>query len=199
MKGILLLNGEPYKKDICADNARTVCCDGAYLWAKGKVRIDENVGDFDSLSILPDPPPARIYPSEKNFTDGEIGLERLLSFGCDEIEIYGTGGGREDHFLGNLHLLYRALSGGARVTAFTNGARIYAVFDEFFLYGQTGKTISLLPFGGEAHIINSRGLKYPLEDLTLSYGSCRGISNVVISAEAYFHCVSGMVLVFVNE
>ena len=43
MKGVLLLNGQPYAGEIDADNAYVVCCDGAYAWARGRVRIDENV------------------------------------------------------------------------------------------------------------------------------------------------------------
>ena len=76
MKAIILLNGEPYRGAIDASSARVWCCDGAYDWAKGKVRIDENLGDYDSLSYMPDPPPAEVYPSEKNYTDGELALMR---------------------------------------------------------------------------------------------------------------------------
>ena len=77
MKGIILLNGEPYTEKINADGALVYCCDGAYNWAKGKVRIDKNIGDFDSLDIVPDPVPEEIYPAEKNFTDGEIAMSKL--------------------------------------------------------------------------------------------------------------------------
>ena len=44
MKAIILLNGEPYRGEIDAASARVWCCDGAYDWAKGRVRIDENLG-----------------------------------------------------------------------------------------------------------------------------------------------------------
>ena len=57
MKGILLLNGEPYSGAIDAEGAVVYCCDGAYEWAKDRVRIDKNVGDFDSLGYIPVPPP----------------------------------------------------------------------------------------------------------------------------------------------
>ena len=50
MKAIILLNGEPYRGAI-AEGAYVYCCDGAYKWAKDKVRIDENLGDYDSLPI----------------------------------------------------------------------------------------------------------------------------------------------------
>ena len=50
MKAVILLNGEPYRGEIDASAARVWCCDGAYEWAKDRVRIDENLGDYDSLS-----------------------------------------------------------------------------------------------------------------------------------------------------
>ena len=136
-----------------------------YNWAKGRVRIDENLGDFDSASEPPVPAPSRIYPSQKDFTDGEIALERLLElFRRREIvraEIYGGGGGREDHFLGNLHLLYRACREGLPCTMFTAHAALSVRRGKFTLEKVLGKTVSLLPFGGDAHILYSRGCSIP--------------------------------------
>ncbi len=54
MRAVILLNGEPYRGKIDAEGARVYCCDGAYDWAHGKVRIDENLGDFDSVTLVPD-------------------------------------------------------------------------------------------------------------------------------------------------
>lgn len=198
-KGILLLNGQPYDGDIPCEDAIVLCCDGAYRWAKGKIKIDENVGDFDSLDYLPTPPPKEIYPSEKDFTDGEIAIRKLIAYGCDEIDIYGGGGGREDHFLGNLHLLYYAEMHDVKAIMFTENAKIFFSCGKTELNDAQGKTISLIPFGGTAHIINSKGLKYPLNELTLTYGECRGISNVITADTAEFICQTGGVLVVLND
>ena len=201
MKGIILLNGEPYRGEIDARDALVYCADGAYDWAKGKVKIDENLGDFDSARAMPVPPPKEIFPEQKNETDGEIALERMLSVAREkaisEIEIYGGGGGREDHFLGNLHLLYAACRRGVRAVMVTNYARIFAAEGSVELCGLQGKTVSIVPFGGPAHILESGGLYYPLPD-TFVYGSTRGISNVVTAERAYFK-TEGVVLVFVDE
>ena len=35
MRGIILLNGEPWQGEIEDGNAFVVCCDGALRWAKG--------------------------------------------------------------------------------------------------------------------------------------------------------------------
>ena len=198
MKAILLLNGEPYRGKIDDRAARVYCCDGAYLWANGRVRIDENVGDFDSLPFVPEPLPREKFPSEKDETDGELALEKALSSGATEIEIYGAGGGREDHFLGNLHLLYRAHLRGAKAVMITNTARIFCGEGEIEIRDCRGKTLSIVPFGGEAHIIESEGLFYPLHDLHLVYGSTRGISNIAESDSAHI-VARGTVLVLINQ
>lgn len=178
MRGILLLNGRPYSGEIDADNALVYCCDGAYRWATGKVKIDKNIGDFDSLDVTPYPPPEEIYPSEKNFTDGEIALKALLNAGVSEVEIYGAFGGRTDHFLGNLHLLVMAHSCGIKCKALSEKEEIFIASGLCKLNGLYGKTVSVLPFGGDLHIIKSEGLKYCYPPV-ISYGECRGVSNVV--------------------
>ena len=198
MKAIILLNGEPYEGKIDDKNARVYCCDGAYAWAKGTLHIDETLGDFDSLDYLPDPPPKEIYPSEKDMTDGEIALNRAIEEGAKEIEIYGGGGKREDHFLGNLHMLYAALKRGAKTSLVTNYATIFAAEGETELCGVKGKTVSIVPFGSSAHMIKSEGFYYPLDNLELVYGSTRGISNVVIKDKASFMS-EGVVLVMINH
>ena len=197
MKAIILLNGEPYKMEIDTDGAYVYCCDGAYAWAKGRVKIDETLGDFDSLKETPDPAPSEIYPSEKNYTDGEIALLRAIGAGYSEIEIYGGGGRREDHFIGNLHLLFRACQAGVRATLVTEYSRIFAGEGRIELNGEKGKTVSFAPFGGNAHIIDCDGFYYKMPD-AFFYGSTRGISNVVTEESASF-TTEGKVLVFVNE
>lgn len=198
MNGILLLNGEPYQGEIDDRSSLVFCCDGAYAWAKGKVRIDENVGDFDSLPYLPEPKPLEIYPSEKNYTDGEIALFKLIDRGVERVTIYGGGGGRIDHFIGNMHLLLAGWKRGVPVKMVNNDGEILLASGKIKLEECKGQTISILPFGADALVSHSEGLKYPLERLKLEYGTCRGVSNVVQSDLAYFETES-IVLVFINN
>ena len=199
MRAILLLNGQPYRGEINTQNAFVVCCDGAYEWAKDKVRIDKNVGDYDSLPYVPTPPPSKIYPAEKDFTDGEIAMNALFERGVDTIEIYGGGGGREDHFLGNLHLLYLAHARDVSAQFITETSVIFPGNGKVTLKGAKGATFSVLPFGGPVHIIKSTGCKYAYPEV-IGYGECRGISNVVVSDEACVDIdVNDCALIIVNR
>ncbi len=198
MKGILLLNGQPYLGKIDDTSAQVWCCDGAYNWSKGRLRIDKNIGDFDSCEGTPYPLPEEIYPTEKAFTDGEIAVKKMIESGIDDILIYGGGGGREDHFLGNIHLLYKAISLGAKCVMVNNHSFLFMGTGRVQILAEAGTTVSVLPFKGDAHIMGSAGLKYAYPD-TLCYGECRGISNVVEDANAYVEVKGGdYVLVIIN-
>ena len=197
-RGVLLLNGSPYTGKIEAEGAAVYCCDGAYSWARGRVRIDKNVGDFDSLGYIPDPLPEEVCPGEKDSTDGEIALCKMLADGIDDITIYGGFGGRSDHFLGNLHLLYRAHAGGARIKMASEDCVIFPASGRVRLDNLSGKTLSVFPFSSAVHIMESRGLKYPYPP-ELRYGECRGVSNIVTERRAYIDVAEGeTVLVIVN-
>lgn len=200
MKGIILLNGEPYIGQIDSSDSVVYCCDGAYSWAKGKVKIDENIGDFDSLKGKPYPPPKKIYPSEKDFTDGEIAMRKMLSLGVNEIEIYGGGGKREDHFLCNIHTMYYAFRSGASCRMITNFSEMFFVNGEYTFEGKKGKTLSLIPFCGDCFVKDSFGLYYPLKGLALRTGFAGlGTSNVITEDKAYIKGVEGDLLVCIDS
>lgn len=202
MKGILLLNGEPYLHEIDTQNAYVLCADGGYNWAKGKIKIDETVGDMDSVLGEIDPAPNVVYPKEKDQTDGELALERMLVLRAegkiDRVEIYGGGGGREDHFLGNIHLLYRFAKSGLPCTLYTNKSMLFAFEKGITLTGLSGVTLSLLPLGSDVGILKTSGLKYSADGLTLSYGSCRGVSNEITAESAEIVLKSGVLLCVIN-
>ena len=112
MRGIILLNGEPWQGEIEDGNAFVVCCDGALRWAKGRVRIDVTAGDFDSLGYVPQG--AQVFPVEKDSTDGEIALQMLLSRGCRQIDVYGGGGAPRGRARRHAHKVYGHFLRGRR-------------------------------------------------------------------------------------
>jgi len=199
MKGIILLNGEPYNGNIGSGDL-VYCCDGAYKWAKDKVKIDENIGDFDSLKETPFPPPKKIYPEEKDYTDGEIAMRQMINSGADEIDVYGGGGMREDHFLTNLHTMYYAFERGVFCRMITNYSVMFFIGQACEFKNLNGKTLSLIPFFGDCVVEESEGLYYPLKNLTLKIGQCGlGTSNVIISDNAKISGVRGVLLACIDR
>lgn len=196
MKGIILLNGEPYCGEIDVADAFVVCADGAKRWADEKgVRIDALLGDFDSLGYVPEG--AVVYPAEKDFTDGELALSLLIEKNVDKIEIYGGSGKREDHFFGNVALIIKAEQLGVKAEFVSDYTSFTVESGKVFLNNKKGTLISLFPIGASAHIDNSKGFKYTLDNLTLNLGEARGLSNVVTEDEAFFNVSEGKVILFI--
>ncbi len=177
-----------------------VVADGGYDKAKDQLsKIHLMVGDFDSTKNLPTHIETKGFPPEKDYTDGEIALLECSNKGCDQVDIFYGLGGRIDHFLGNLTLLKRAKALG--ITAKLVGASedIYYSNDSFSISTEIGTTISLLPFSRELHIISSKGLKYPTNNLTLLNSEAKGVSNVATSNLVEIEFGGGDCLVIINK
>ena len=196
MTGVMLLNGQPPKQVEMPKDCFVICCDGAYNWAKEqKIAIDLLVGDFDSLGYVPDDCKTIKYPVEKNETDGEIALTLFKDKGCNKVFVYGAFGKRTDHFLGNLALLGMGKEKGIDVVLMGDEEKISLGSGFVKFIPQKKGTISLVPYGDSVHIINSKGLEYPLDDLVLKRCDTRGISNLSFADEVEFFVKEGQVLI----
>ena len=88
--------------------------------SKLKLIPDAIVGDFDSAdeSVLKEfkskalDTTWEIHKPEKDETDTELAIITAIRLGCTKLILLGATGGRLDHFLGNLHLLYASLKQG---------------------------------------------------------------------------------------
>lgn len=160
------------------------------------------IGDLDSLSAEQleefSAAGAEIlrFPMEKDETDLELALRWCADKGASAIVVLGALGGRFDQTLANVHLLalpdlrdiqIELVDGEQNIRLLRPGTHN--------IEGRIGDTISLIPLGGKASGITSRGLKYPLRDESLEFGPARGISNVMRCDSAGLELRSGLLLV----
>ena len=200
MKAAIFLNGEKFEGAIDLSDSYIICCDGAYAFLKDRgIKPDETIGDFDSLGFVPEG--GIKFNAEKNFTDGEAAMERAISLKPSKIELYCGGGGREDHFLSNVHMLEKAYNAGIEAEMVTNYSRIFLKGAPFRLKTGRGRTVSLLPLKDNVHINESKGLKYTLSGLTLKAGdgAGRGISNLTTEEEIFIGISCGISIVFLID
>jgi thiamine pyrophosphokinase len=159
------------------------------------------IGDMDSISsaglaeleahgVTP-----QRFPREKDETDLELALLHAAKAQATEIDILGALGGRWDHTLANVALLALPELRGRRARLLADGQTLFLVRDAATLEGQAGDTISLLPLAGDAHGVTTRGLRYPLNDATLSYERARGVSNVLLDPPGHVSLREGVLLV----
>ena len=53
-----------------------------------------------------------VHQPEKDDTDTELAIKRALAMNCSHITLLGATGGRLDHMIGNIHLLFPCLQKG---------------------------------------------------------------------------------------
>lgn len=193
MKVAILLNGSALTAEITEE--KIICADGGYKLLPEKFTPLCIIGDGDSLNDFPRHVKAVRFPPEKNMTDGELAVRYAVENGYNEISIYGAMGGRQDHIQGNLNLLSVADSLGANAIIREKNLNIYLARGDFNLNAEIGDIISVLPIG-EALVLNSKNLSYPLENLKLTCRDTRGISNIACGAAVALKIEYGNALVF---
>lgn len=119
------------------------------------------------------------HQAEKDETDTELALRTAVEAGITEITVLGASGGRLDHSIGNIHLLYACLQKGVHACIVDAKNRLYLLDrGKTFHAGETwGKYISFLPLTEEVLGITLKGFKYPLTDRDIRIGTSLCISN----------------------
>lgn len=207
MKVVIVANGEPAAGDDqeLTDAQLVIAADGGARWleAVGR-RPDVVVGDLDSLDpgLLARLETARVevdrHPSAKEASDVELALASAAAVGAEEVVLLGAWGGlRIDHALANLLLVADSGDAGRTVHLVHGRTRVRAVRGgrRLELAGTTGDLVTLLPVGGDAEGVATKGLRFALNGETLRFGSTRGLSNVIADASAAVTLARGALLV----
>jgi thiamine pyrophosphokinase len=161
----------------------------------GEKEILAVVGDFDSLKTPPKDQKTINLNVEKDFTDGERAIRYAVELGAKNISIYGAYGGNIDHILGNIALLKIAKELGVNAVVKDDGKNTVLISKESRFKVKKGGTVSIIPYGGDCSFIDSKGLYYPLKDVTLTTKDTRGISNRAESQEIIINIKSGEALI----
>lgn len=179
-----------------------LCADGGVRHARQLGwTVHGLVGDFDSL------PPAevdrcrcegtevRCFPVEKDATDTELAIAWALELGATDLLLLGATGSRLDHTLATLLLLPPLLERGVRVRLLDAHNDLILTQGEAVVEGEAGDLVSLLPLTPEVSGITTTGLKYPLANGSLKWGSALGVSNVMLGPRAHIQVRSGCLAV----
>jgi thiamine pyrophosphokinase len=171
------------------------CCRALGLWPHVVI------GDCDSLSVAELAELAAHgaqvlrYPTHKDYTDLELALQYAADQGAAEALVLGALGQRWDQTLANLllpaafpKLRLRLVDGAQELCLLADGQTLQ-------LDGQPGDTVSLIPVGGAAEGVQTRGLEYPLHGETLHFGATRGVSNVLAALPAEVRLARGQLMV----
>ncbi|MEY8352223.1 thiamine diphosphokinase [Lachnospiraceae bacterium 54-53] len=184
---------------------KVIAVDGG-LAALHKLHLkpDAIVGDFDTVdpAVLreykssPDDIDWEIHKPEKDETDTELALDTAIRLGCTRLVLLGATGGRMDHFIGNVHLLYACLKKGveAAIADEKNWITVLERGRTFRADAARGNYISFLPLSMEVQGITLTGFKYPLVKKDISIGTSLCISNELTGAEGSIDFDSGTLI-----
>lgn len=167
--------------------------------------VDHLVGDLDSVDPrLLDHLGTTVlhrHPADKDATDGELALDLASRLHrSDErrpLVVIAGGGGRLDHLLADLALLGSALTEPFEVRAHLGGVLVSVLRPDhpIRIDGTRSELVSLLPHGGPVTGLTTQGLRWPLRDARLAFGTTRGISNELVTGEAEIRIATGVLLV----
>ncbi|WP_203635817.1 thiamine diphosphokinase [Thermobrachium celere] len=205
MKSVIVAHGysskDALKKEI-EDADLIICSDGGaiYLMEEGYLP-NVIIGDLDSINrdayeyFVEKGVKIITYPREKDFSDTELCIDYALSLGANNICIISGIGSRIDHSLINISLLYKILKRGAYGYIATDSAYIYLCNKVLEITGNEGDVISLVPLTFKVSGINTKGLKYSLEDGTIYLGQSIGVSNEMINEKCSIEIKEGLLVV----
>ncbi len=207
MRAVVFANGELSDPDSARGRLRAgdfiVGADGGtrHILALG-LRPDLVVGDLDSLEAGDRRQleawgcDIERYPVDKDATDLELALLAAQQRGANEILLLAALGGRLDQELANLLLLASPQFAALSLSLAKGRQTAWIVRTSLSLAGQPGDTVSTLALSSNVEgLTYDSGLRWPLHDFTLPFGSSRGVSNEMVAGAATISLRAGVLLV----
>lgn len=179
-----------------------IAADGGYTaLTQHGVHCDLLLGDFDSLSCeLPSNTEILRFPPEKDDTDTALAYREGAKRGYTDFVVYGGTGGLLDHTYANLCLLHRARLDGNRMSLVGEQNLCQVIVNEsLHLPLRRGKRVSIFAIGGEARGVCIKGLKYTVDNATLTPDFPLGVSNEFTDADGYVEVWDGTLLVITER
>lgn len=160
---------------------------------------DGILGDFDSLGYIP--PSAKVFPVEKDDTDAMLAVRHGLTQGYRRFLLYGSlDGPRLDHTVANFLTLQFIADHGGQGYLIGIDCIATVIKNETLRFpaGAEG-VISVFCMGEPARGVSLSGLKYPLDNGTLTAGVPLGVSNHFTGCPAAVSVRNGSLLVLWNK
>ena len=118
-------------------------------------------------------------PDDQDACDGEKSLRVAVRTGVKKIILVTAGGGRLDHQLAIFGMLFNPILRNIQVEVRWGNTQAFALQGPVGIYLDIPlKTIvGLIPFGGDARGVRTKGLKWALNGEDLRVYASRGVSN----------------------
>lgn len=142
------------------------------------------LGDFDSASAELQAQyahlPQKRFPSAKDMTDGELAFEEAYARGATRVIFCGAfGGQRTDHTLQHLTMATAQAARGREILLSSGAEEAWPLPPGDYIYDfPDGTPFSVINFS-TVEGLSIKNAKWPLDNVTLPFGSSWTVSNVV--------------------
>lgn len=173
------------------------------LWVLGH-KPDVILGDFDSCNNIAldyfrrEQVPEIRFSAEKDMTDTDLAIEKMIERGIKSADMVGTTGTRLDHTLANLMLLFK-YENRINLTVLDKNNRIFVAKKSMEIHKEGYHFISLLPISNKVTKVNLSKVKYPLKEATLLRESSFAVSNELVEQVGQLTFQDGKMLVMQSK
>lgn len=133
--------------------------------------------------------------AHKDESDTQLAVEYALGLGIKRIIILGALGNRIDHSIANIFLLASPFLKNIDIKILSDTSEIVVMRKSGAVTGNTGDIVTFISLSPYTYFIETKGLKYVLENEKLIFSPVRGISNVFTENKAYIKIRKGILLV----
>lgn len=182
-------------------NDLIIAADGGYKYLK-QLNIDCDIllGDFDSIGEIPNHSNIIQHPEQKDDTDMVLAVQTGLKKGYKCFVIYGGLGGRLDHTIANIQTLAYLSKQGVKGFLVGEGMVITSITNSAFNFDSTKRgVISIFANGDKASGVYLNGLKYKLDNATITSDYPIGVSNEFVGEESRIIVKDGTLVIVWND
>lgn len=180
------------------DGDYLIAADAGYTaLAAAGVTPDLVIGDYDSLGAPPKHPNVISHTPIKDDTDTMLAVRWALEQGFRRFALYGVLGGRRlDMTVASFQTLRFLAAHGARGMLVGDGWKVVLLENGMLRFGASAKgTLSVFCAGEPAEGVTLRGLRYTMENGTVTGAFPIGVSNAFVGEPAEISVKNGMLYV----
>ena len=190
--------GENYGLDFTPSSNDFVIAADAGLCYLEQCGITANlvIGDFDSLKNLPTHSNTLALNPEKDDTDMLAAVREGIKAGYSVFHIYCGTGGRIDHTIANLQVMAYLAQNNMRGFLFAKDTVMTAITNCKITFDKIlSGYISVFSYTEKSEGVYLQGLKYELNNATLTNTFPLGVSNEFIGKESSVSVAAGTLLI----
>lgn len=166
-----------------------------YLEQSG-ISADLVIGDFDTLHLKPQHPNVIELNAEKDDTDMLAAVREGIKAGYELFHIYCGMGGRIEHTIANVQLLSELSQNGKQGFLFGQNCILTVITNRTLSFPKSAfGFISVFSYSEKSKGVFLKGLKYELDNATLTNTFPIGVSNEFTGNESVITVKSGTLLV----